>query len=45
MPALYIMVSGGSEATITDIGISGFIAIRAIRALSERERNDDPKTA
>lgn len=35
-----VMVAGGSEAAITDIGISGFSAIKALS-----ERNDDPKTA
>ena len=35
-----IMVAGGSEATITDIGISGFSAMKALS-----ERNEDPKTA
>ena len=35
-----IMIAGGSEATITDIGISGFSAIKALS-----ERNNDPKTA
>jgi 3-oxoacyl-[acyl-carrier-protein] synthase II len=35
-----IIVAGGSEATITDIGISGFSAMKALS-----ERNEDPKTA
>ena len=35
-----IMVSGGSEATVTIGGIGGFNALRAIST-----RNDDPKTA
>ncbi len=35
-----IMVSGGSEATVTKGGIGGFNAMRAIST-----RNDDPKTA
>ena len=35
-----IMVAGGSEATITDIGISGFSAMKALS-----ERNEDPQTA
>jgi 3-oxoacyl-[acyl-carrier-protein] synthase II len=35
-----IIVAGGSEATITDIGISGFSAIKALS-----ERNEDPQTA
>ena len=35
-----VMVAGGSEATITDIGISGFSVIKALS-----ERNEDPQTA
>ena len=35
-----VVVAGGSEATITDVGISGFSAIKALS-----ERNEDPKTA
>jgi 3-oxoacyl-[acyl-carrier-protein] synthase II len=35
-----MMISGGAEATITLLGISGFIASRALS-----ERNDDPATA
>jgi 3-oxoacyl-[acyl-carrier-protein] synthase II len=35
-----VIVAGGSEATITDIGISGFSAIKALS-----ERNEDPQTA
>ncbi len=35
-----IILAGGSEATITDIGISGFSAMKALS-----ERNEDPKTA
>ena len=35
-----VMVSGGSEATVTIGGIGGFNALRAIST-----RNDDPKTA
>ena len=35
-----IVVAGGSEATITDIGISGFSAMKALS-----ERNEDPQTA
>jgi 3-oxoacyl-[acyl-carrier-protein] synthase II len=35
-----VIVAGGSEATITDIGMSGFSAIKALS-----ERNEDPKTA
>lgn len=35
-----IIVSGGSEATITDIGISGFSVMKALS-----ERNEDPQTA
>jgi len=35
-----VMVSGGSEATVTMGGIGGFNALRAIST-----RNDDPKTA
>lgn len=35
-----VMVSGGSEAAITDVGISGFSVIKALS-----ERNDAPQTA
>jgi 3-oxoacyl-[acyl-carrier-protein] synthase II len=35
-----ILVSGGSEAAVTEAGIGGFNAMRALS-----ERNDDPKTA
>ncbi len=35
-----VMVTGGSEATITDVGLSGFSAIKALS-----ERNEDPQTA
>jgi 3-oxoacyl-[acyl-carrier-protein] synthase II len=35
-----IIVAGGSEAVITDIGMSGFSAIKALS-----ERNEDPTTA
>ena len=35
-----VIVSGGSEATITDIGICGFSVMKALS-----ERNDDPQTA
>ncbi len=35
-----IMVSGGSEAAVTEAGIGGFNAMRALS-----ERNDDPMTA
>jgi len=35
-----VMVCGGSEATVTMLGIGGFSALRALS-----ERNDDPKTA
>jgi 3-oxoacyl-[acyl-carrier-protein] synthase II len=35
-----IILAGGSEATITDIGMSGFSAMKALS-----ERNEDPKTA
>lgn len=35
-----IVVAGGSEATVTPLGISGFHALRALS-----ERNDDPATA
>ena len=35
-----LIITGGSEATITAIGISGFSAMKALS-----ERNDDPKTA
>jgi 3-oxoacyl-[acyl-carrier-protein] synthase II len=34
------MITGGSEATVTPLGIGGFCALRALS-----ERNDDPKTA
>jgi len=34
------IVTGGSEATITNVGMSGFSAIRALS-----ERNEDPQTA
>jgi 3-oxoacyl-[acyl-carrier-protein] synthase II len=34
------MICGGSEATVTALGIGGFCALRALS-----ERNDDPKTA
>lgn len=35
-----LMLAGGSEATITPLGISGFCALRAMS-----QRNDDPKRA
>ena len=35
-----VMVTGGSEATITDVGMSGFSAIKALS-----ERNEAPQTA
>jgi 3-oxoacyl-[acyl-carrier-protein] synthase II len=35
-----LVICGGSEATITPLGIGGFCALRALS-----ERNDDPKTA
>jgi len=35
-----IVVTGGSEATITSMGLGGFCALRALS-----KRNDDPKTA
>jgi 3-oxoacyl-[acyl-carrier-protein] synthase II len=35
-----VMVTGGSEATVTEAGIGGFNALRALST-----RNDDPKTA
>ncbi|MCU0318296.1 MAG: beta-ketoacyl-ACP synthase II [Amoebophilaceae bacterium] len=35
-----VIVAGGSEATITDIGVSGFSAMNALS-----ERNEDPQTA
>src|SRR5438034_10388553 len=35
-----VMVSGGTEAAITPMGLSGFIACRALS-----ERNDDPARA
>lgn len=35
-----VMLAGGSEATITPIGIAGFAAMRAMST-----RNDDPETA
>jgi 3-oxoacyl-[acyl-carrier-protein] synthase II len=35
-----IMICGGAEATITPLGIGGFVAARALS-----ERNDDPATA
>lgn len=34
------MITGGSEATITPLGVAGFCALRALS-----QRNDDPKTA
>src|SRR5437588_11875919 len=34
------MISGGTEAAITNMGLGGFIASRALS-----ERNDDPQTA
>jgi 3-oxoacyl-[acyl-carrier-protein] synthase II len=35
-----VMVTGGTEAAITDMGVSGFVACRALS-----ERNDDPARA
>ncbi len=35
-----VMVSGGSEAAVTPLGLGGFIACRALS-----QRNDDPKAA
>ena len=35
-----VMITGGSEATITDVGMSGFSAIKALS-----ERNEAPQTA
>jgi len=35
-----VMICGGSEATVTPLGIGGFCALRALS-----ERNDDPRTA
>lgn len=35
-----VMVTGGSEAAITDMGLGGFISARAVS-----DRNDDPKRA
>jgi len=35
-----VVITGGSEATITPLGIAGFCALRALS-----ERNDDPATA
>ncbi len=35
-----VMITGGSEATITDVGMSGFSAIKALS-----ERNEEPQTA
>jgi 3-oxoacyl-[acyl-carrier-protein] synthase II len=35
-----LMISGGSEATVTALGIGGFCALRALS-----KRNDDPATA
>ena len=35
-----IMIAGGSEATVSPLGIGGFAAMRALST-----RNDDPKTA
>ena len=35
-----VMISGGSEAALTPMGLSGFIALRALST-----RNDDPKSA
>jgi 3-oxoacyl-[acyl-carrier-protein] synthase II len=37
---MQICISGGSEASITQAGVGGFNALRALS-----ERNDDPKTA
>lgn len=38
--AVDIVISGGGEAAITEVGIGGFNAIKALS-----ERNDEPKTA
>lgn len=35
-----VMITGGSEATITDVGMSGFSAMKALS-----ERNEEPKVA
>ncbi len=35
-----IVITGGSEATVTPLGVAGFAALRALS-----ERNDDPATA
>ena len=35
-----LMVTGGSEAAVTPLGLAGFIACRALS-----QRNDDPATA
>jgi 3-oxoacyl-[acyl-carrier-protein] synthase II len=35
-----IVITGGSEATITPLGVAGFCAVRALS-----QRNDDPRTA
>jgi 3-oxoacyl-[acyl-carrier-protein] synthase II len=35
-----VLISGGSEATVTPLGVGGFCALRALS-----ERNDDPATA
>jgi 3-oxoacyl-[acyl-carrier-protein] synthase II len=35
-----VMVAGGSEATVSPLGVGGFAAMRAVST-----RNDDPKTA
>lgn len=35
-----VVICGGSEATITPLGVGGFCALRALS-----ERNDDPRTA
>jgi 3-oxoacyl-[acyl-carrier-protein] synthase II len=35
-----LVIAGGSEATVTPLGVAGFCALRALS-----ERNDDPKTA
>ncbi len=35
-----VMIAGGSEATVSQLGIGGFAAMRALST-----RNDDPKTA